>query len=348
VSIKTEMRIQPVKYFVTGATGFIGGRLTEQLINDGHEVIALVRTPAKAQHLEAMGVTLAEGDITEKDTMRDPMRGVDGVFHMAAWYKVGVQSDLAEKINVDGTRNVLELMRELDIPKGVYTSTVGVFSDTDGVMADESYYFDPAKEDFLSEYERTKWQAHYEVAQPMIEDGLPLVIVMPGLVYGPGDTSSAGETLRQFLQGDLPMMPQKTAFVWAHVDDIATAHRLAMQDGTPGETYIIAGEKATFIEAMHLAEELTGIPAPKLTVPPAGMKLMAGLMGLVNRVVDVPAQYHPESLRTIAGVTYLGDNSKARRELGYQPRSLREGLRETLAHDLRELGMTATAERVRT
>ena len=155
-----------MKYFVTGATGFIGGRLTEQLINEGHEVVALCVPRRRRSIWQQWGFTLAEGDITEKDTMRDPMRGVDGVFHMAAWYKVGVESELAEKINVDGTRNVLELMRELDIPKGVYTSTVGVFSDTDGVLADESYYFDPTREDFLSEYERTKWQAHYEVAQP--------------------------------------------------------------------------------------------------------------------------------------------------------------------------------------
>lgn len=337
-----------MKYFITGATGFIGGRITQMLVEAGHEVVALVRTPSKAQHLADMGVTLAEGDITDKASMRDPMTGVDGVYHIAAWYKVGVKDDRAEKINVDGTRNVLDLMRELNIPKGVYTSTIGVFSDTKGVLAQEDYYFDPSKESFLSEYERTKWLAHYEVALPMMRDGLPLVIVQPGVVYGPGDTSTAGDTLRQYLQRQLPMMPQRTAFVWAHVDDVAHGHILAMEKGTTGESYIIGGEKATFIEAMHLAEQITGIPAPKFTAPPAMLKVTAGLMSVVNAVVPLSGQYHPENLRSIAGVTYIGDNNKAKRDLGYNPRPLREGLRETLHHEMQQLGMDVQTQKVTT
>src|SRR5688572_19597821 len=111
-------------YFVTGATGFVGGRVARQLVAAGHTVNAVVRTPAKAQDLAALGVRVSAGDVTDKESMRAPMTGVDGVFHIAGWYKLGVRdkSD-AEAINVQGTRNVLELMRELRIPKGVYTST---------------------------------------------------------------------------------------------------------------------------------------------------------------------------------------------------------------------------------
>ena len=138
------------KYFVTGATGFIGGEIVKQLIGRGHKVVALVRSPEKAGMLKALGVEMHAGDITERDTLRAPMQGVDGVFHVAAWYKVGVDEPLADQINVDGTRNVLKTMRTLEIPRGVYTSTVAVFSDTKGVVPDETYRYDGPH---LSEYE---------------------------------------------------------------------------------------------------------------------------------------------------------------------------------------------------
>src|SRR5687768_14407463 len=175
-------------YFLTGATGFLGGALARHLAAAGHQVTALVRDPAKAEALSkagGAGITLVKGDITDKESMRTPMTGVDGVFHCAAWYKVGVSAEetaTAERTNVGGTRNVLELMRELKIPKGVYTSTVAIFSDTEGREPDESYYHAGP---FLSEYDRTKWRAHYEVAQPMMREGLPLVILQPGVIYGP-------------------------------------------------------------------------------------------------------------------------------------------------------------------
>lgn len=330
-----------MRIFVTGATGFIGGYLVEALLAQGHEVAALVRTPAKAQHLADKGVELHPGDITDKESMRAPMTGVDALFHVAAWYKVGEKSDKAYQINVDGTRNVLELMQELAIPKGVYTSTVGVFSDTNGVLATEDYRFDPSQEGFLNAYEETKWKAHYEIALPMMEAGLPLVIVMPGLVYGPGDTSAIGDALSQYLQKKLPMMPQKTAFCWAHVEDIVQGHILALEKGTPGETYIIAGEPYTFVDALHLAEEITGIPAPRMTAPPGVLKALSGVLGAVNAVIPLEGQYHPETLRTMAGVTYLGDNRKAREELGYEPRPLRAGLPGTLHHMMQEMDMQA-------
>ena len=328
-----------MKYFVTGATGFIGGKLANALIARGHEVVALVRTPSKAQHLAQKGIVLAEGDITDKESMRAPMTGVDGVFHVAAWYKVGAKSDMAYDINVVGTRNVLELMRELNIPKGVYTSTLAVFGNTKGKLPDENFYFDPQQETFVTVYDETKWRAHYEVAVPMMQQGLPLVIVQPGLVYGVGDTSAVADALRQYLTGKLPMMPQETAFMWAHFDDVVEGHILAMEIGTVGESYIIAGEYATFIEAIKLAEDITGIPAPKMTATPAMLKAMSAIMGVVNVVVPLEGQYHPETLRAMAGATYLGDNSKAKRELGYKPRPLREGLRETLEHMMREMGI---------
>ena len=325
-----------MRYFLTGATGFIGGRIARMLAEAGHEVVALVRTPAKASDLEALGVTITQGDITDKASMREPMTGVDGVFHVAAWYQVGVTNERAEQINVEGTRNVLELMRELAIPRGVYTSTLAVFSDTGGRVPDESYRHDGPH---LSEYDRTKWEAHYEVAQPMIEEGLPLIILMPGMVYGPGDGGPLHTALAQYFQGELPMLPQGAAYCWAHVDDIARVHITAMEKGTPGETYIVGGERHTLIDVVQMAERLTGYPAPKLHMPPFMLKLSSLLMRPISALVTLPEMYHPEALRVLAGVTYLGDNSKARRELDYAPRPLEEGLPETVEDELARLGL---------
>ena len=326
-----------MKYFLTGATGFIGGRVARQLVAAGHEVVAIARDPARATDLANLGIAVHRGDVTQRETMRTPMNGVDGVFHIAGWYKVGVRNTGdGERINVTGTRNTLELMRELGIPKGVYTSTLAVFSDTHGRLVNESYQYNGPH---LSEYERTKWIAHYKVADPMIAAGLPLVIVLPGVVYGPGDTSSVRTTFRQYLRRKLPAIPARTDFSWAHVDDIARGHILAMEAGTPGASYIIAGSQHTLVDALNIAEGITGVPAPRFHIPPAAMKGIAMMMSVLERAMPVPPNYSAEYLRVGAGTTYIGDNTKARRELGYAPRPLEEGLRETLHHEMALLGL---------
>jgi nucleoside-diphosphate-sugar epimerase len=326
-----------VRYFVTGATGFVGGEVVRQLRAAGRDVVATARVPAKAQELAALGVDVRQGDVTDKESMREAMRGADGVFHIAGWYKLGVKDKSeGERINVQGTRNVLELMRELEIPKGVYTSTLAVFSDTHGRMVDETFRYDGPH---LSEYDRTKWVAHYEVADPMIAQGLPLVIVQPGLIYGPGDTSSVRTTLISYLQRKLPMIPLGTAFCWGHIEDTARGHIQAMERGRAGETYIIAGEPRDLVDALKLAESITGVPGPRIKIAPGMMKAAAGLMSVVERVVPVPDDYSAENLRENAGTTYLGDNAKAKRDLGFDVRPLEVGLAETLHHEMRLLGM---------
>ena len=324
-----------MKYFMTGATGFIGGQLARQLRGAGHEVIAVVRNPAKAQDLAQVGVIMHKGDVTEKESMRKPMTGVDGVFHVAGWYKVGVRDkSQAYAINVEGTRNVLELIKELHIPKGVYTSTLAVNSDTHGVEVDENYHFTGRH---ISVYDATKAEAH-DIAVKMMKEGLPLVIVQPGLVYGPGDTSSVRTSFIQYLTKKLPVMPQRTAFSWAHVDDIAHAHWLAMEKGKVGENYNICGPTHTFINALEVAKQITGIKLP-MAVPAGLIRVMPSMMYLFDKFIPVPESYTGEGLRIIAGVTYIGTNAKAKRELGYNPRPLKDGLEITLKHEMKLLEM---------
>ena len=285
--------------------------------------------------LKALGVEIHAGDITDRETLKAPMTGVDGVFHVAAWYKVGIKEPLADQINVDGTRNVLKTMRTLEIPRGVYTSTVAVFSDTHGATPDETYRYDG---NHLSEYDRTKWIAHYRVAVPKMEEGLPLSIVMPGVVYGPGDTSGMHTALVDLLRGRFPITPARTAFYWAHVEDTARGHILAMEKGKPGETYIITGPRHTFEHAFDLAASIAKVRAPVLHPGPHTMRAMAAAMSVAERLVKLPPTLTPEALRVVAGTTYLGSNAKAVRELGFTARPLDEGLAQTLEHELRLLG----------
>lgn len=326
-----------MKYLVTGASGFIGGCLTRQLLRAGHEVAALVRSPQAAGDLEADGVVLFEGDVRDKSSLRALMSGLDGLFHLAAWYRIGAKDrGEAYRTNVEGTRNVLETARELGVPRIVYTSTVAVSSDTGGRLVDEEFRHQGP---WLTRYERTKWMAHYQVARPMAEAGLPLVILQPGVVYGPGDPSAIGTAIRQYLQGRLPVTPQRSAFCWAHVEDTAAAHRLAMERGRTGESYIVAGPVHTFREVFELAERLTGIPAPRIHPGPGTMRALATCMKLLGAFLPLSPTYAAESLRIMAGTTYIGDNRKARRELGFAPRSLEEGLRETLDYEMERLGL---------
>jgi nucleoside-diphosphate-sugar epimerase len=291
-----------LKYLVTGATGFIGGRVARALVADGHQVITIARDPSRARDLRALGVQVRPGDVTIAESVWGPMMGVDGVFHIAGWYKIGTRDRAdGEKVNVEGTRNVLT------------------------AMVDESFRPD-AKGPWLSEYDRTKWAAHYQVAEPMIREGLPLVIVLPGVTYGPGDTSEIRPLLVRYLERRLRALPKETAYCWAHVDDTARAHLLAMEKGLPGESYIIAGPPHTLIDAFEIAERITGLRAPRMRVSPGLLRFLARLA-------------RSERLRVGAGVTYLGSNAKARRALGFDPRPLEAGLRETLAHEMRLLGL---------
>jgi dihydroflavonol-4-reductase len=325
------------RYFVTGATGFLGGELAKQLVGRGHQVVALVRSPDKAALLKALGVTLHVGDITDRESLRQPMMGVDGVFHAAAWYKVGLGNsrETAERVNVEGTRNVLEIARQLAIPRIVYTSTVGVFGDTRGRMVDETYY---SRGPFLTDYDRTKWMAHYEVAIPMIGAGLPLVIVMPGLIYGPGDTSAVRTTLTQLLRGRLFITPKGVTFAWGYVEDIARGVRQAMDAGITGESYLLTGPIHSFQEAFDLAARIVGRRPPPLHPPPFVMRTAAAIAGVAERR-SFQFPIAAETLRLMAGTSWIGSSAKARQDLGFTVRPLEEGLKHTVEHELRQLGM---------
>lgn len=315
-----------MKAFVTGGTGFIGQRVVRKLLGRDVEVVALARSERSAAALYEAGAEPVFGDVTDKASMREGMAGADVVFHIAAWYRLGGDDWMkAERINVGGTRAVLTLAQELGIPKIVYVSTVAVFGDTEGKLVDETYR---ASGPFLSEYDRTKWLAHYKVAEPLIEEGAPMIIVMPGGVYGPGDHSVIGEMMRLFYRG-LPVLPgPETTFTYAHVEDIAEGIVLAAEKGEVGESYILAGPAVPVGEMIAFWSYLTGKPAPAISIPARFVRPLAPLMGLLDGVLDLPSAFSQEATRTL-GATYMARADKARAELGWKPRPLQSGMKET-------------------
>ncbi|HEX6384251.1 MAG TPA: NAD-dependent epimerase/dehydratase family protein [Anaerolineae bacterium] len=315
-----------MKAFVTGGTGFIGQHVVRKLVERGYDVYALARSESSAAALEAMGATVVPGDINDTASMRDGMVGSDVVFHIAGWYKLGSPDWMkAESINVGGTRKVLRLAHELGVPKIVYTSTVAVFGDTHGKLADENFFQGGP---FLSEYDRTKWLAHYKIALPLIEKGAPIIIVMPGGVYGPGDTSAVAEAMRTFYNG-IPILPAPdTVYTYAHVEDVAEGHILAAEKGKPGESYILAGPAIPLGEMVDFWSHLTGKPAPPLRIPSRFIRPFAPLMGVINSFVDLPSIFSQEVVGLL-GVSYMARSDKARSQLGWQTRPLQTGMLET-------------------
>ena len=322
-----------MRYFVTGATGFIGSHLVPKLIAQGHSVTCLVRDPAKAEALKQAGATLAQGDVTDKASLLAPLRGMDGVFHLAGMYELGHEFRARmTAINVDGARNVFEAALAAGVPRIVHTSTVGVFGNTHGRCPDETYRVE--KSALSSEYERTKWAAHYEVALPMIQRGAPIIITQPGAVTGAGDTSPLAAIFEMFLNRMPVMFGAKSGVTWAHVDDIADGHSLAMAQGRIGEAYILAGPALTYRESMAAFARLTGIGAPRVWLPGWLAGLTSGLFGVLERTFNANLPFSAEALSTLNDYTFYGSADKVRRELGWQPRPVDVVFKEVLDYEL--------------
>jgi len=311
------------RYAMTGATGFLGGALARMLLDGGHEVVALVRRPEAATDLRDLGVTLVPGDLADDAALDRLLDGAAGFFHVAGWFKYGRRErDALHAVNVQGTRNVLEAALRTGV-RTVYTSTVALNSDTHGDAVDESYRFTGRH---LTEYDRTKGEAH-DAALEYAQLGLPVVMVQPSVIYGPGDTSILGQISRRVARGRFTPGPAGGGVCWVHVDDVATGHLLAMEKGMPGESYILAGETATFAEALTGLAELTHGRKP-LFLPKWLVRTAARVNGGLERVVKLPQDQTREAMLA-STATYYADSGKARRELGWTPRTLTEGFADT-------------------
>lgn len=320
-----------MKVFLTGGTGFIGGAIARQLRDLGHDVVALVRSPEKADDLRRIGATLVQGDLSDPAAITAAAAGADAAIHGAAIYRVGVTGGEAKQLraaNVDGTRHALDALIDAGVPRIVYVSTVGVFGNTKGQTVDETYSRDEA-DGFLSVYDETKYEAH-QLAIDRIAEGAPIVIVQPSAVYGPNDHSEVGDMLMRASKGKLPALPfGSLGMSMVHVDDVAAGVILALDKGRVGESYILSGENATVSELVAKAAALGGRSAPRLTVPSSVLKVVAPAGRVVGPVFGMPVNIR-ELVRASDGVTYYASHNKATRELDYRPRSLEAGLASAL------------------
>jgi nucleoside-diphosphate-sugar epimerase len=320
-----------MKAFVTGGTGFIGGRVVRKLRERGDEVVALVRSPERARELQDLGCELVQGDLSDQDVLRRGMEGCDSVFHGAAVYKVGIPKSEREPMydaNVRGTERVLDAAIDAGASRIVYVSTVNVFGNTRGEIVDESY--ERPSDGYLSYYDETKYLSH-QVAKDRIAKGAPVVVVQPGGVYGPGDHSELGNMIDQVRTGKLKMrMFPATGFNLVHVEDVADGILLAHDKGKPGESYVLGGELSTMGDLVDKVAEIEGRKPPRVEMPPVLMKMAIPIGPVVGKAMGFPPNL-AELIRASDGVTYWARDDKARRELGYAPRDLDTGLRETLA-----------------
>jgi dihydroflavonol-4-reductase len=307
-----------MKVFVTGATGFVTGTVTMQLLARGDQVRALVRDASRGRTLERAGATAVAGDLSDPGALRRGMEGVDAVVHGAAIYEVGIpplRRPAMYEANVLGTQRVLESALAAGVRRVAYVSTCGIFGDTRGAIVDETYARSGL---FTSYYEETKVRAH-EIALDLAGRGLGVSIAQPGGVYGQGDTSGLGGLMRSFVQGRLPFIPFADAGLnFVHVDDVARGIVLVLDRGQAGRSYVLGGENARVGDAFEALARVTGRGVPRLRVPYALLQLGALVRPALREVVT-----------STKGVTFWASDARAKSELGYTSRGLEAGMRDT-------------------
>ncbi len=263
-----------MKCFVTGASGFIGSNLVQELLARGHRVKALLRPGADERGLQGLKFERIAGDILDRELLPKAMDGCDWCFHVAASYRLWMRNYAPMyAANVTGTRNVLEAAGKAGCRKIVYTSTVGCIGLPQpgrGRVSPATEAEPVAEDQMTNDYKRSKFQAE-RVAHELFEKaGLPIIIVNPSAPVGPGDVkpTPTGQIIVDFLNRRLPAYLD-TGLNWVHVRDVAMGHILAAENGRYGQRYILGHQQGnwTMKETLAALEKITGIPAPRTTIP---------------------------------------------------------------------------------
>lgn len=337
---------------VTGANGFVGSQVVRELLRRGCDVTALVGADLGGENLAGLPVKLRELDLLDRGSVRRALAGAESVIHTAACYAFW-KRDARDfyRVNVEGTRNVLETARELGVRRLVHTSSTATLSP--GFRADER---SDALGDEENVFDLRRFRGHYKMSKAMAEvvalreaaRGLPLVIVHPTTVLGPGDRrpTPTGTIIVHFLNGH---MKAYTNLMQNLVDvrDVAAGHVLALERGRPGERYVLGGDNLSMTEIVRMLAELTGLPAPWFALPHA-------LLHVMGRVNEWLADHvtHREPLVPFEAKLHAVDSrpfssEKARRELGFTARPAREVLIDAVRWFVSEgFCPPATAEKI--
>jgi len=320
-----------MKLFVTGATGFVGSHLLRRLAGSRHETCCLIRDRSRATFLEELGASLVVGDVTKRETLPAGMTGCDGVIHLANIYSFWEHDkSLYSKVNIEGTRNVLEAALEAGVPKVVHVSTVLVYGKpADSPFSEES----SAGPKQFSEYARTKFEGDRIAWELHDTQGLPLVVLYPGGILGPGDEKSTGDLIRNLVSGKMPAtVLDNSVFTYVHVADVVEGIVRAMEkEGNVGEKYFLGKHQLSMREFYETVCEFSGAKLPRFRIPDVLAMPTAKLLTLVADIVNRPPLWGmaEDAIRMgIAGTRV--DGTKAERELGITYTPLRLALEESV------------------
>ncbi len=311
--------------FVTGSTGFVGLCLLEELLAQGWRAIALHRPTSDLKYLQQLGAERAEGDICDIESLRAvmPLRP-DAVFHVAGslnlWSRRNKQQD---RINIEGTRNVVEVALERHARRLVHTSSISAYGIHQGRINEESKQLGGRS---WINYQRSKFQAEEEVRKG-IAKGLDAVIINPSSIIGAYDTNGWARFIRMVIQDSLPGVPPG-ALSFCHSRQVASAMVASVERGRCGENYLLGGADHTFMELVHEIGRITSYPVPKRSTSAWMMILAARLGQMRSYLTGKPPALTPEAVGMITRRMYC-DPSKAMRELGFKPVSLTVMLEES-------------------
>ncbi len=311
---------------VTGATGLIGNALAKRLAAEGHRVRALVRDVERASKLLPPAVERVRGDVTDPASLEPACAGVEVLFHAAGMPEQWQRDEgIFDRVNRQGTANVLEAARRAGVRRAVYTSTMDVFAAPDGgTLTEERIDAHPKH----SAYERSKQDAERE-AEAVRQRGLDVVFVNPAAVYGPSPVHIAlNSFFIRLLTKKMPMLPPGGMSV-AYIDGVVEAHLLALSRGRSGERYLIAdAHLSTRALAEHIVRAAGSGRVPAQA--PAGLlKVTAAAMAPLARAFGFEPLVAPGQLGFMLWDAHV-DASKAVRELGFRQTPVEEGIRRTV------------------
>lgn len=319
------------RIFVSGATGFIGSRLVDRLADEGCLVHAFYRSESKADLIRRDGVQLHKGDILDEASVISAMKGCGEAYHVAAF--AGVWAKDPSQIfrqNVDGALNVLRAAAACGTRRVVVTSTAGILGPSDGEAVDENT---PAPSSFFTTYEASKSLMEKRLGE-LKGRGPELLIVNPTRVYGPGVLSESNGVTRmigKYLEGSWRLIPGdgKSTGNYVHVEDVVRGQILAMEKGKAGERYILGGENISYNQLFELCRESSGVSHTLYHIPLWLMLSVASAMGLWTRLTGATPLILPGLVKKF-NHNWIVSSEKAIGELGYKPRSAKEGISETV------------------
>lgn len=316
-----------MKIFLTGGTGFLGSRIVGLLRERGDDVVALARKNRGATLL-AQGCELVHGDLTEAGALFG-IDGCDAVIHAAARYEVGLPKSQRlpmMDVNVGGTRRILDAAIEAGVPRIVHVSSVTVLGNTREHVVDETH---TRLSGPLSIYDESKSLAH-QVAINRIEKGAPILLAMPGVIYGPHDHAEVGRQLLAASRGQLrALMLTDGGFSLVHVDDVAKGIVQVLDGGEVGQSYLLAGENLRFEDALQKAAELGGSALPKRRIATSTLRRLVPIAPWVLPSMGYPPNLG-ELIQAADRVTYWASSEKAQQALGYTYRDFATGFAEVL------------------